>query len=235
MKIDYIIKRIQEKLNKLDSKDYDNIQKNIIITAYNESRLDWLRRNLIGTNSQKHGDEGSKRRMEDFTQILKLPQDIVLSKKDGYYISQKLPDDYFAFKRLEFDAKSNCCDGTLKMICYLVGESNVDIYLRDSDLQPNFEWGETFATMVDNRLKVYTNNSFTIENPKLTYYRFPIIVEKNGVYSLEKEIISTTDVGCEFKKDLVTLFIDETVSSIAGDIESVSQYQIKQNKVETNN
>lgn len=234
-KVEYILSRIKQKLHKLDSKDFDNIQPTFMLAAYNESRLDWLRRNLIGTNISKSGDEGSKRRMEDFTQIMKLPQNLVVAKKEGYYLSQKLNDDFFAFKRLELKGTSNCCEGSIKMICYLVGESNVDIYLRDSDLSPNLEWGETFCTMNDNRLKIYTGDDFTIEDVKITYYRFPNIVEKANVYCLEKDLMSTTNVDCEFKKDLVSLFIDETVSSLAGDIESVAQNQLKQNKVETNN
>lgn len=235
VRVNYILHQTRNKLGKGDSGDYDNIPDNKIITSYNEARLDWLRRNLVGSNLQKAGDEATKRRLDDFNQILTLPVPLTFAKKDGYYITQKLPENYFEFKRVDLYAKSNCCEGSLKMICYLVGESNVDTYLRTSDMSPSFEWGETFCVLEDGRLKVYTNDEFEIESLSLIYYRFPKPVEKQGVMNMETGNFSTQTVDCEFKKDLVSLFIKETCSILAGNIESFNAAQNNANQTETNN
>jgi hypothetical protein len=233
--VEYIIQQVKEKLNKADSGDYDNMQETKILTAYNEGRLDWLRRNLTGMNLRKEGDEASKRRMTDYSVITTLPEELQIAKKDGYYLTQKLSDQYFEFRRLILTAKNACCENTREMVCYLVGESNVSIYHRSKDQKPSYQWGETYCTMNDHRLVIYTNDEFEIEKAELVYYRYPKTVTKQGVYDLESGAFATQTVGCEFKKDLVKLFILEAVKIISGNIESFNTNQISSSQVEENN
>jgi hypothetical protein len=233
--VEKILYLVKEKLNKLDSQDFDNLPDVKIISAYNEGRINWLRKNLSGLNVLKAGDESTKKRLDDFNEILTLPTDLTVAKKDGYYLSQKLFSDYFEFKRIEFDAKSKCCEKPLKMMCFLVGESNADLYLRDEFKQPNFNWGHTFCTLEDFRLKIYTNDEFDIENVKLTYYRFPKNVEKVGVLNLDTQAYSTSNFDCEFKTDLGILFIKEAASLIAGPLEMYNQSQLNDNQNEKTN
>lgn len=233
--VEKILYLVKEKLNKLDSKDYDNIQDVKIISAYNEGRLNWLRRNLSGLNVLKAGDESTKKRLDDFNEILTLPKEIFVAKKDGYYLSQKLFPDYFEFKRLEFDAKSKCCEKPLKMMCFLVGESNAELYLRDENKKPSFNWGETFCTLQDFRLKIYTADEFDIENVKITYYRFPENVKKTGILDIDSQNYSTSNVDCEFKKDLGNIFINETVSLLSASLELFNQTQLNDNQIEKTN
>ena len=60
-----IIIKTEERLNKLSSNDYDNIEKWKIIESFNKGMSDWCRRQLHGTNSHQTGDEQSKRRIDD--------------------------------------------------------------------------------------------------------------------------------------------------------------------------
>ena len=45
--------KIKQRLNKLDSSDYDNIMPWQIIEAFNKGQSNWCRRNLVGTNVSK--------------------------------------------------------------------------------------------------------------------------------------------------------------------------------------
>ena len=56
--------KLKQRLNKLDSQDYDNIECWQFIEAFNKAQIEWCRRNLHGGNMYKEGDELSKRRME---------------------------------------------------------------------------------------------------------------------------------------------------------------------------
>lgn len=237
VRVNYILQQVRYKVNKVDSKDSDNIPDVKILTAYNEARLNWLRRNLVGQNLQKIGDDGSKRRMDDFNAILSKPMPIKIFEKDGYYITEKLFDDYFAFKRLNLKASSSCCKDPMPMIAYLCGEGDVPIFLKSSYKSPNYEWGHTICTLVDGRLYIYTDNKFKIdhEDIQLMYFKFPPTVKKEGVLDLESGDISTTTVNCVFKKDLVNLFIAETAALLSGEVEQFNQNQINQNQVEQNN
>lgn len=225
--------KIKLRLNKLASNDYDNIPDWQIIEAFNKGVVNWCRRNLAGTNILKEGDEASKRRIDDL-QILLTPSPIKLNKKDLFYESDPLPTNYMEWKRISVKASADCCNKK-PMVVYLAEEANVDNLLRDDLKNPNIEWGETFCTLINNKIRVYTNNDFDLSDAVLTYYRQPRKIEIQGVSNPYTGTISTTDVTCEFKDDLVEVFIDEAAKILASDIESITQVQINNESVENNN
>jgi hypothetical protein len=227
--------KVKERLNKLDSSDYDNIEAWQIVEAFNKGQVNWCRRNLHGLNVKQTGDEQSKRRIDDLQILLK---DVVigLNKKDTFYESiLELPEDYFEWKRISADADDGCCEEPRKMVIYLSEEANVDELLRDKMKQPSYSWGETFCTLKGNRVKIFTNNEFAIDNATLTYYKQPVRIEIGGVVNPFTQAISPADVECEFKDDIIELFVDEAAKIIAGDLESFNQQQTASGQVEGNN
>lgn len=227
--------KIKQRLNKLDSQDYDNIEDWQIVEAFNKAQVSWCRRQLVGTNILKQGDEQSKRRISDL-QILLVHQPLTMSNYQTYYESPTgLPGDYFEFKRIQLLAKSECCPNPKPMVAYLVEEANIDLLLRDNLKNPNFEWGETVMTFVGNKIRVYTNNLFTVSSVNFYYYRQPTYIQFIGISNPYTGIQSTVDVVCEFKDDIVEVLIDEAAAVIAGDIESFNQYQREQENAEKDN
>ena len=90
-----ILLKIQQRLNKLASSDYDNIEPWQIVEAFNKGQVAWCRRNLHGLNVKQTGDEQSKRRIDDL-QVILTEVDITLVKEDLYYTTNTgLPDNYF--------------------------------------------------------------------------------------------------------------------------------------------
>ena len=225
--------KVKQRINKLASNDYDNIMPWQIVEAFNKAQVTWCRRNLMGTNMTKTGDEASKRRIDDL-QVLLSDKSLAMVKKDLYFQSPIIPANYFEWKRLSVKAKKDCCDKR-QMMVYLAEEANVDELLRDHNKKPSFEWAETFATVLGNKIKVYTNNDFDLETTVLTYYRQPRRIQIPGTSDPYTGLVSTVNVECEFKDDLVELFIDECVKILAGDLEDVTANQIADNSVETNN
>lgn len=229
-----IILKVKQRLNKLDSDDFDNIEKGSILEGFNKGAVAWCRRTLHGLNIKQTGDEQSKRRIDDL-QVLLEPKPVNLVKKDGYYESELLPDDYMEWKRISAKAKDDCCDEPRPLVITLAEEANVDQVNRDHLKQPSFEWGETYCTLINNRVHIHTNNKFEVLDAILTYYRQPIRIEVSGVANIYTGAISTADVESEFKDDIIELFIDEAAKIIAGDIESFNQQQTASQQVEGNN
>jgi hypothetical protein len=225
--------KLKQRLNKLASNDFDNIESWQVVEAFNKAQSDWCRRNLHGINIVQEGDEQSTRRIDDF-QILLQNLNIVLSKKNLYFETDPLPDDYFGWKRISINASNDCCEDR-KMIVYLAEQGNVDELLRDYNKKPSFEWGETFATLKGNKVQIYTNNEFTVNTAELIYYRQPIKIQILNSVDPYTQVTSTVDVECEFKDDIVELILDETAKVLAGDIESFNQMQRAQQSVENNN
>jgi len=224
--------KIKQRLNKLDSQDYDNIECWQIVEAFNKAQVEWARRQLHGINIVKEGDEGSTRRKDDL-QVLLNTQALNLINEQYYYFG-KLPENYMQWKRVDVYAKKDCCDKR-RMTVYLAQEGDLNQLLRDKAKQPNFEWAETFATLIGNTTHIYTDGKFEIENANLIYYRQPIQIQIQGCVDPYTGVESTQNIECEFKDDIIEVIIDEAVSILAGDIESGNQFSRTQESAERSN
>jgi hypothetical protein len=227
-----LIIKVKQRLNKLDSQDYDNLECWQVVEAFNKSQVEWVRRQLHGINIVKEGDEQSTRRIDDLQLLLgtiNIP--FVKSEISSY---ADLPDNYLQWKRVDITAKKGCCDDR-RMSVYLAEEGNLNQLLFDNAKKPSFEWAETFATLKSNKVNVYTNNDFDITSGALTYYRQPVRIEVQGCVDPYTGVQTTTNVECEFKDDIVELLIDEAASVLAGDIESGNQFSRGTETAERNN
>ena len=224
--------KMKQRLNKLDSNDYDNIECWQIVESFNKAQVEWTRRQLHGINLVKEGDEQSTRRKDDL-QILLQTFNLGLVNKEYYYTSV-LPVEYLQWKRVDVYAQKECCDKR-RMTVYLAEEGNLNQLLRDKSKQPNFEWAETFATLKGGNVNIYTNGEFIVQQADLVYYRQPIKIQINGCVDPYTSLQTTVEVECEFKDDIIELIIDEAVSILAGDIESGNQFSRGSEGAERNN
>jgi hypothetical protein len=226
--------KIKQRLNKLDSNDYDNIETWQITEAFNKAAVEWSRRQLHGGNIYKEGDEYSKRRIDDMQVLLEeLPLTGVQSTE--YFETTNFPiDNYLEFKRVAAYFKDECCPKRQAKV-YLSEEANVELTLRDPLKRPDFEWAETFCTILGNKIRIYNTDEFNIVDPILTYYRRPTYIQVTGTLDSYTGLISTVDVESEFKDDIVELILDEAASIISGDIDNYTQMQTAQQAAERSN
>lgn len=197
--------KIDLRLNKGASSDYDNIWSYVKQEAFNKAINEWVRRQYRGTNAKQEGDEETVGKVDDL-QVLLKKDNLTIRDKGVYVESNKLPSDYLYFKRLTpYVSKGNCNSVSIKS--HLKEEANVD----DLITMPSFNFEETFHTLIGNRAHVYHNKDFTVDKVELTYYRKPI------VYDFKK---SNTIV--EFKDDICDTLVDEACRIIASDIESLN-------------
>jgi hypothetical protein len=216
----------------LDSQDYDNIECWQVVESFNKAQVEWSRRQLHGINLVKEGDEQSTRRKDDL-QVLLNTADLTMTDK-AYYYRAPLPVDYLQWKRVDVYAQKGCCDKR-RMTVYLAEEGNLNQLLRDKSKQPNFEWAETFATLISNTVHVYTNEEFNITMADLVYYRQPRKIQIQGCVDPYTGIASAVNIESEFKDDIIELIIDEAAAILAGDIESVNQFSRGSEGAERNN
>lgn len=228
--------KIKQRLNKLASFDYDNIECWQIAEAFNKAQLEWFRRQIHGHNQGKEGDESTKMNIDD-VQLMIVDTGITWGSTEfsTYYETDPLPSDYLYFKRLSVNCISECCPDPRPMITYLAQVGDVDNLLVDDFRSPSAAWGETFCTIQNNRIKIYTNGQFKLSKPVLYYFRKPQDICFAGCMEPNFGTICTSDIECEFKDDIVELIIDEAASILAGDIESMNQYQRNKQNATLNN
>ena len=227
--------KFKQRLNKLASNDYDNIECWQIVESFNKAQIEWIRRQLRGSNMFQDGDEQSGRRIDDL-QILLKDSPLPISNTGIYYqTTDILPADYLEYKRIDVMAFTECCTDKRPMTVYLAEEDNRSQLLRDEHKKPNFEWAETFSTLISNRARIFTNDEFELCEARLTYYRFPIYIEIEGCIDPYTSVGSPVNIECEFKDDIVELLIDEAVAILAGDIESGNQFNRGSESAERSN
>ena len=224
--------KIKQRINKLDSQDYDNIECWQIVESFNKAQVEWVRRQLHGINPVREGDEQSTRRKDDLQALLVTNTLSLVNNK--FYFRADIPQNYLQWKRVDVFAKKDCCDKR-RMTVYLAEEGNLNQLLRDKAKQPNFEWAETFATLKGNGVNIYTNEEFEIQTADLVYYRQPVKIQIQGCVDPYTGVASTTEVECEFKDDIIEVIIDEAVAILAGDIESGNQFSRGTETAERNN
>jgi hypothetical protein len=224
--------KIKQRLNKLASLDYDNLECWQIQEAANKAQIEWTRRQLYAINTRKEGAEQSSGIVDDVQKLLKHVE-LPMVDKGIYYECSNLPDDYLHYVRTDVFAEKECCPPR-RMTVYQVEEANISIILDDKNKQPNFDWAETVSTIMSNKLKVYTNNEFAIPECHLIYYRKPREIRFNGCIDIADGTFYTSDQTCEFNDDVAEIIADNTAMILAGDIESVTQYQREQQAVQTN-
>lgn len=223
--------KIKQRLNKLASLDYDNLECWQVQEAFNKAQLEWTRRQLYAVNIRKEGTEQSSGLVDDLQRLLK--HEVLPTVDKTIYYQTTLPADYLHYVRTDIFAKKECCPER-RMTVYEVEEANISIILNNKDKQPNFEWAETVSTLMSNKLKVYTNNKFEITQCHLTYYRKPVDVQFNGCVDPSTGTVFTADQNCEFNDDVAEVICDNAAMILAGDIESITQYQRQQQNVQSN-
>lgn len=219
--------KLKQRCNKLDSNDYDNLECWQIEEAMNKAQVEWCRRQLHGGNLYKEGAEQTIRSIDDLQNLLK-PYDLKGKSLDNYFESVGLPLDYFEFNKIVLKgSKDNCSKQPIKV--FLTEEANVEILLSDTNYQPSFEWRETFCTLLSNKVRIYTNKEFKIDEATLMYYRLPKEIKLKDCISLDTGQEHLTEQICEFKDDIVELIIDIAASIITGDLESMQTTRLAQN------
>ena len=201
--------KFKQRLNKLASNDYDNLECWQIVEAFNKAQVEWCRRQLHGNNIYKEGDEMSKRRIDDL-QILLTDLGLTFNVEKDYVESTNFPVNYLEYKRVSTEAYNECCPFTIdskgdyhgrSMTVYLSEEANVDIIMRDPLKRPDFDWGETYCTIQGNKIRIYKRD-FDIVAPLLTYYRQPRNIQILGCVDPYTLVESPADIECEFKDDM---------------------------------
>lgn len=218
-----VLNKYKARLNKSDSADYDNLWLYQVEETFNKGILEWIRRQKRGKNQTQEGDEETRDRVDDLQPILK-EKIVSISHYPIYDDTIALPEDYLYFKRVTpLVSKGECKRKRMKS--YLREEANVDVLLSDWDSQPSFEFEETFHTIFSNKVRIYHNGDFRVEEVILVYYKQPRFIN----------FIRNKPETLQFKDDVSELMIDEGIKIMSSDLESGAQKTLSIERIENNN
>jgi hypothetical protein len=225
--------KIKQRLNKLASFDYDNLECWMVQEAFNKAQLEWVRRMIYGINTRKEGSEQSTGLVDDLRVLMKSVDLLPITDKKTFF-EATLPGDYLYYVRADVYANSTCCPDKRKMVVYEAEEANMGVLLTSDTKGPSFEWAETLSTLVGDKIRVYTNGEFNITDIGLVYYRLPRTIQFLGCVNPSTGQTFTANQECEFKDDIAEILVDQAAAILAGDIESMNQYQRESQEVQKN-
>ncbi len=215
--------KIKNGLNKLDSKDYQNVDLHKIEEATNTARLRFVRRRIDAKEMNV--------KLVDDLQVLLKNQRVAGSNKKGYFQSHKLPSDYFDHSRVTAICTKGNCSG-IRIPSDLVEDSNVDVLLGDYNSQPSFDFEQTFHVIAGNKIKQYHNDDFAIKEIDLSYFKTPQYITFPGTHQFDGEI--GKDITWEFKEDVCDLIIEEAIMILSANIKDYPGVQNSQNNLQNN-
>ena len=213
-----ILLKLQQRLDKLGSSDYANLEQWMYIEAFNKAQIEWVRRQLEGINQTKTGPESTTTRIDDL-QFLITTKPLAPLIDQGIYYSAPFPTDYLQFNRVSCMGSNDCCPSRPFQVFESI-EADRDINLADVGKQPDFDWATTFCTVSGSQVNIYTNGQFDIPSATLTYYRIPANIEIAGVANPITGAISGTDVLCEAADNVIEIFVEEAAQILAADIQN---------------
>lgn len=218
-----VLNKYKARLNKSDSSDYDNLWLYQVEETFNKGILEWIRKQKRGKNITREGDEQTRDLVDDLQPLIK-EKIVSVGRYALYADTNTLPPDYLYFKRVTPLVTKDACKRK-RIKSYLREEANVDVLLSDWDSQPSFDFEETFHTMLGNKIRIYHNNDFKIEEVILTYYKQPRFIN----------FVRNRPETLEFKDDVSELMIDEGIKIMASDIGSINEKNLSTERLNENN
>jgi len=211
-------KYVQERLNKLSTNFGDNIAKHSFVLAFNSAQLQWAEERI-------KLDESNTVRKDEIQQLLNSV-DIIPTKAGSNYYEVLLPENYFHYKR-----STSYVPCEIRNI--IKKEGDINVLLRDDFWKPSIAWGETICTLINNKLRIYTDNTndFSIDKINLVYYRYPSTINmSDGFNDLNGN--PTIDINPEFDGSSLLEILNETCLLLAGDTKDEMSYQIMQQRTQ---
>jgi hypothetical protein len=222
--------KIQQRVNKKDTSDFDNIPPFNIVEAFNKAQLSVVTRIYQQNNLYKSGFESTRKRVDDLRVLInEQPLRLAVTKYTGYYLTDKLPLDYLHYINSFTEASTATCKSK-KLRNDQVEESNIHTLLRNETTKPSFLWGETLITLVNDKIKIYTGDEFKVNSLSLTYLKKPRNIDLEGYIKMDGAL--STNIDPVLPEDVLEICVDEAVRIIQGDIQNQIGNQIAQQNLQ---
>jgi len=239
--VDSLLYKIDQKLNKLSTNVHQQIQLEDKILALNEAQIKLIKQKVDGFSAPNGmGMDAFKKRYEDLENFV-IPYNkkpLTLSKKDnnlneyGTKLSQLDPDYMFDIDAYIKADKGKCKDRIIWINRELAKHGDLQFILNNKHYTPSFEYQETFNTLSENEINIYTDGTFTPTKIYISYLRYPAYINKEGYTDFDGN--ASKNQNCELASYLEDELLDLTVQNLAMYIENSSAVQSAQFRIQTN-
>ena len=224
-------KRIDSFFNRSGSASLYKIPTADKVRALNAAQILLVKKKMNYNNIYKMGFESLLKRFDDLQFLLKQKEVKVKTKDDEiFYASLPNEEDYMFYITSSCKGSNDCCEnGTMSN--NLVKTKDLNIYLKDENHKPSFEWGENLVRLEDNKIFIYTDGTYKIDTVNLHYLKKPRNIDIKG-YTTDGKASLT--INSEFPEFLEDELLDVALVQLAMQSDNPALIQYAQSKQQTN-
>jgi hypothetical protein len=238
IKVDSLLYKIDQRLNKLASNDHQEIQLEDKILALNEAQIKLIK--LKVTGSRDMGLDSFKKRYEDLENLIipynRYPLNLVLKNTElNEWVADidKLDERFMFYIDSYFIASKGVCKNRrININKDLAKHGDIVLLLQNEHYKPSFEYQESFNQITDNKFTIYTDGTFIPSKVYISYLKYPLYIDKEGYIKFDGTASDNQD--CELEDYLEDELLDLTVQNLGMYTENQSAVQTAQNRIQTN-
>lgn len=230
--VNSLLYKIDQRLNKLSSNDHQEIQLEDKILALNEAQLKLIKTKFTGVSTpSRMGFDAFKKRYQDIQNLLVdfKENSLTLELADpainqwDAQLSELNPKYMLYADAYVIADKGRCKDRVLWINKDLVKHGDIQFLLNNEDFKPSFEYQETFNTITNNNISIYTDGTFTPKSINLLYIKYPDYIDKIGYVKFDGT--DSINKNCELEDYLEDELLDLTIANLADFTENMSAAQ----------
>lgn len=239
--VDTLLYKIDQRLNKLASNEHQEIHLEDKILALNEAQLKLIKTKFSGSPvASNMGFDSFKKRYQDIENLLvDFNQNSLTLEEVDTNLNQweaelsKLNPRYMLYAGAYVLAdKGKCKDRIIWINKDLMKHGDVHLLINNDDYKPSFEYQETFNSITDGKISIYTDGTFTPKVIKVMYIKYPENIDKTGYIKFDGS--ASTDSDSELADYLEDELLDLTVANLADFTENMTAAQTARNRSQTN-
>jgi len=239
--VDSLLYKIDQKLNKLSTNEHQQIQLEDKILALNEAQIKLIKQKVDGFSTIPGlGEDAFKKRYEDLQSLViayndgRLPLHLKNAELNQWAANIHLlvPKYMFYGDSYIIADKGRCKDRKIWINKDLAKHGDLSLLLNNTHYRPSFEYQETFNFLSSDEISVFTDGTFTPKDIYISYFRYPVYINKEGYIMLDGKPSYNQD--CELETYLEDELLDLTVQNLAMYTENQSAVQSAQFRIQTN-
>lgn len=145
--------------------------------------------------------------------LLVLDEKIPTSSKTSDHYNFPLPANYLDLADIRGIASKGECTGQALDLFDIKKAENISEILGDEDNKPSFKWREAPFLIASNLVSVYTDNTFSVDEILLSYYKYPTKIALLDPYNPESKFDESIVIEWDAKS------LDRIISLTAGEFD----------------
>lgn len=236
-----LLYELDVRLNTVATLKHQSIPSEDRLIALNNAQINYILTHISVNNLYQIGFEGFKKRYEDLQFLIEETHNhpLPLSSTDEVLhrytasLDELSPTYMFFIEAYVLADKKTCKKVPIFVNGELIKHADVTTLLNSENYKPSFEYRETFCTIANNSISVYTDGTFTVDTINIGYIRYPKEIDVEGYIKTDGSASKNQDSEFpSYLKDALLNLALEDLGLATENKNAVESAQIRQQKQE---